>query len=174
MSKHNPSIYWARHSFDSVPCFDIRCNLGDVLVKLRDIRTAGVSASIRQIRSKRFVPRRVTLCCVLHASSLPWSILVHSVGSIFYGSQIVRCGVQWKGQTPRLFLPLRALPTSLRITCEIFAHNMWNPMLELLFHVQIGGIFEIFVEEINSARVALSCHFALDLLRDKAGTHDSA
>ena len=43
-------------------------------------------------------------------------------------------------------------------------------MMELLFHVQIGGIFEIFVEEIDLARVALSCHFAIDLLCDKAGT----
>ena len=57
---------------------------------------------------------------------------------------------------------------------DFVAHNIWNPMMELLFHVQIGGIFEIFVEEIDLARVALSCHFALDLLCDKAGTHDSA
>ena len=31
-------------------------------------------------------------------------------------------------------------------------HNIWNPMLELLFHVQVGGIFEICVEEIDLAR----------------------
>ena len=54
------------------------------------------------------------------------------------------------------------------------AHNMWNPLLEIPFHVQIGGIFEIFVEEIDLVRIALSCQFALDLLCDKAGTHDSA
>ena len=53
-------------------------------------------------------------------------------------------------------------------------HNVWNLMMELLFHVQIGGIFDIFVDEIDLARIALSCHFALDLLCDKAGTHDSA
>ena len=29
------------------------------------------------------------------------------------------CVVQWKGQTPRLFLPLRPLPTSLRLTFGI-------------------------------------------------------
>ena len=57
---------------------------------------------------------------------------------------------------------------------ELVAHNFWNPMMELLFHVQSGGIFEIFVEEIDLARVAPSCHFALDFLCDKAGTHDSA
>ena len=47
-------------------------------------------------------------------------------------------------------------------------------MMELLFHVQIGGIFELFVEEIDLTRIELSCHFALDLLCDKSGTHDSA
>ena len=57
---------------------------------------------------------------------------------------------------------------------DFVAHNVWNPMMELLFHVQIGGIFELFVEEIDLARNELSCHFALDLLCDKAVTLDSA
>ena len=42
-------------------CFDICHNFGDVLEKLRDIRTARVSASQRRTRSQRFVPRRVLL-----------------------------------------------------------------------------------------------------------------
>ena len=29
----------------------------------------------------------------------------------------------------------------------IFAHYIWNPVMELLFHVQIGGIFVLFVDE---------------------------
>ena len=48
------------------------------------------------------------------------------------------------------------------------------PLKELLFHVQIGGIFESFVDEIDLARIAISCHFALDLLCDKEGAHASA
>ena len=47
-------------------------------------------------------------------------------------------------------------------------------MMELLFHVQIGGTFELFVDEIDLARISLSCHFALDLLCDKEGAHDYA
>ena len=43
-----------------------------------------------------------------------------------------------------------------------FAHNMWNPLLELLFHEQVSGTFEPFVDEFDQARIALSCHFALD------------
>ena len=50
---------------------------------------------------------------------------------------------------------------------------MWNPLKELLFHEQIGCIFEMFVDETDLARIALSRHFALDLLCDK-GAHASA
>ena len=42
------------------------------------------------------------------------------------------------------------------------------------FHVRIGGIFVLFVNEIDLARLALSCHFALDVLCDKEGAHGSA
>ena len=44
-SNHNPSTRWARHScsIDSESCFAKCHNLGDVLEKLRDIRTARVS-----------------------------------------------------------------------------------------------------------------------------------
>ena len=42
---------------------------------------------------------------------------------------------------------------------ESFAHNMWILLMELLFHEQIGGAFEPFVDEIDLAKIALSCHF---------------
>ena len=47
---------------------------------------------------------------------------------------------------------------------DYFAHDMWNPLLELRFLEQISGIFASFVVEIDLAKIALSCHFALDLL----------
>ena len=34
---------------------------------------------------------------------------------------------------------------------DLAEHNVWNPMMELLFHVHIGGISELFVEEIDLA-----------------------
>ena len=52
-------------------------------------------------------------------------------------------------------------------------HNVWTPMLELLFNVQVGGSIEVFFEEIDLARLTLSCHFALDLPCDKADAHGS-
>ena len=57
---------------------------------------------------------------------------------------------------------------------DYFAHNMWNPLLKLLFHGQVSSIFESFVVEIDLAKIALSCHFALDLLCYKEGAYDSA
>ena len=50
---------------------------------------------------------------------------------------------------------------------------MWNPLLDMLFHEQVSGIFEAFVVEIELAKIALSCHFALDLLCYKEGAYDS-
>ena len=44
----------------------------------------------------------------------------------------------------------------------------------VIFHVRIGGIFVLIVNEIDLARLALSCHFALDVLCDKEGAHGSA
>ena len=45
-----------------------------------------------------------------------------------------------------------------------FEHNMWNPLLELLFLEQINGIFASYLVEIDLVKIALSCHFALYLL----------
>ena len=53
---------------------------------------------------------------------------------------------------------------------DYFAHNM----LELHFLEQVSGIFASFVVEIDLAKIALSCHFALDLPCYKEGAYDSA
>ena len=38
-------------------------------------------------------------------------------------------------------------------------HNMWNPFMELLFHEQISGAFEPFVDEIDLAKKSRSLVF---------------
>ena len=43
-----------------------------------------------------------------------------------------------------------------------FEHNIWNPLLNLLFLEQV--FFASKLVDIDLARIALSCHFALDLL----------
>ena len=47
---------------------------------------------------------------------------------------------------------------------DVLLHNMWNPLLELLFHEQVSGVFEPFVDEIDLVMIALSCHFAFGSL----------
>ena len=50
---------------------------------------------------------------------------------------------------------------------------MWNLLLELLFIEQVSSVFGPFVDEIELAQIALSCHFALDFLCFKEGAFDS-
>ena len=52
-------------------------------------------------------------------------------------------------------------------------HNIWNPLLELLYDEQVSGVFEPSVDEIDLAKIAHSCHFALDVLCYKEGAYDS-
>ena len=57
---------------------------------------------------------------------------------------------------------------------DVVTHNMWNPLLELLFHEQVSGVREPFVDEIDLARIAFSCHFALHPLYCKESAYDTA
>ena len=54
--------------------------------------------------------------------------------------------------------------------CDYDEHNMWNPML-FFCHDFVGTDVESYFDEIVWGRIALSCHFALDLLCDKADVH---
>ena len=44
---------------------------------------------------------------------------------------------------------------------------MWNLLLELLFFGLVNGIFASYLVEIDLAKIALSCHVALDFLCKK-------
>ena len=45
---------------------------------------------------------------------------------------------------------------------ELGDHNLWDPMLELFCHSDIGLLMETLVDDMVLAMVALSCHFALE------------
>ena len=57
---------------------------------------------------------------------------------------------------------------------DYFEHNLWNPLLELIFLEQANGIFASYLVEIDLAMIALYCHFALALLCCKEGVYESA
>ena len=43
-------------------------------------------------------------------------------------------------------------------------HNLWNPLLELLFLKHVNGIVDSYLMNLDPTKIALSCHFALDVL----------
>ena len=90
--------------------------------------------------------------------------LVVLLSAFFPRANFVLQEKQWKAQ----------LRVSLLLPVGSFAHNMWIPLMELLFHGQISGVFVLLVDEIDLANIALSCDFALDLLCYKEGAHSSA
>ena len=54
-----------------------------------------------------------------------------------------------------LFRKGNGKPNFVSSSGENFAHNIWNPLLDLLFHEQISGVFVLYVEEIDLAKIAL-------------------
>ena len=48
-------------------------------------------------------------------------------------------------------------------------HNICNPVVELLFQVQVGAFMEAYFDEVDLVRISLPCHFAFDVLCDKGG-----
>ena len=53
---------------------------------------------------------------------------------------------------------------------ELVEHNVWNPMLGLFCHADVGIFMEASADEKVLGRIALSCHSAVDILCDKSGT----
>ena len=53
---------------------------------------------------------------------------------------------------------------------ELEEHNAWNLMLELFWHAHVGMYMEVLVGGKEQGRIALSCHFALDILCDNSET----
>ena len=53
---------------------------------------------------------------------------------------------------------------------EYHEHHVWNPMLASLCHIEMGVGMEALLEEVDMGRIALACHFSLDVLRDKTSS----
>ena len=162
-SDHNVATRWIRHTFDASACFDGCNNIAEVLERLQRIRTD--AASLSQKRCLRCVHHRVhRVYCASHAHTLVLFVFLLSAFFFAVGPLFPRTS---DGKS--FFICLSTAPS-----VDDFAHNMWNPLLELLFHEQVSGIFGSFVVEIDLAKIALSCHKAPDLLCYKEGAYDSA
>ena len=53
---------------------------------------------------------------------------------------------------------------------EYHEHNIWNPMLASLCHFEVGVVMEALLDEVDMGRIALACHFSLDVLCDKTSS----
>ena len=69
---------------------------------------------------------------------------------------------------------LSSSASTVRSLDDYFEHNMWNALLDLLFLEQVCGIFASHLVLIDLPRIALSYHFALELLCYKKGLYGSA
>ena len=58
--------------------------------------------------------------------------------------------------------PLSSSASTVPSIDDYFEHDMWNPLLELLFLEQADGFVASYLVEIDVAKIALSCHFAFD------------
>ena len=65
---------------------------------------------------------------------------------------------------------ISSTPTS-SDSVDLDEHKIWNPVLELPFHVHVGVFMVAYFDELDLKRIALSCHFALGILCDKAEVH---
>ena len=80
------------------------------------------------------------------------------------------CGVRW--------FPALRCPRGYRVTwCillddetssspdEVSECNMWNPLLSTVSHFVFGPTLEDLIQDEDLGKVAMTCHFALDLVQ---------
>ena len=44
---------------------------------------------------------------------------------------------------------------------------MWNPVLGLIYRKKIGVVMKMTIDKVTAERIALSCHFLLDLVANQ-------
>ena len=65
----------------------------------------------------------------------------------------------------------RSVTSSLFSSVESVEHheyNVWNPMLEALCYFEVGVVLGALLDKVATGRIALACHFSLDVLCDKS------
>ena len=159
VSSHNLATRWVRHSFDTSTCFGDCTNIGEVLAKC-------IALELKQHRYLRTGVSAVFLIGFYVTLTHAFASLVVLLSAPSPAHPFCSSGEAMESPTSSV--------SSTSGSGESFAHNMWNPLLELLFHGQISGAFKPFIVEIDPAKIAFSCHFALDVLCYKEGAHDSA
>ena len=166
-SSHNVATRWIHNNFDASVRFRGCNNITEVLEQLQRMRTDAASTFQNQSQ-----------CCVHHR--VHWvscASYVQCVLFVFASSVFLLWAFRLRMYTfssEQVMESLSSAISTAPIFDDYFVHNMWNPLLELLLHEQVSGIFGTFVDEFDLAKIALSCHFALDLLCYIKGAYHSA
>ena len=95
-----------------------------------------------------------TLNCVSRCASfvhMHLRRLTHVCGLVVWAAHHVRAGVHEE-----------------TADAEDEAPNIWNSFLELVAHCRSGVLSELFLEDVELAKISLCCHFSLDLLCEGA------
>ena len=121
VSYHNLATRWARHNIDTSACFGSCNNIGDVLEKLRNIRTETTS----------FTSGRDLVLC--SSSGSLWTSRTHCatcclLSALFPCTAFYRAllYLKWAMESPT------SCVSTTSSSGESFAHNKWNPLMELL------------------------------------------
>ena len=153
-SSHNVATRWIHNNFDASVYIDGCHNISEFLERLQHIRTDAIVAFTKIGVSVVFTIGFIVF--LVHLTRFFITLVFLSLS--FPYCTWVLCSLE---QVMESFSSSVSTVPSFE---DAFSHNMSNLLLELLFHEQVSGIFEPSVDEIDLAKITLSCHFALDLL----------
>ena len=159
MAYLSPQCHFAfgsAHIFDSDGCFNGCQSISETLERLQHIRT-NIATLIRTDFSIGNFHRFLSVQCVLytcscHASHLLSAFCLCFAGSLFSQQVIDR---------------LSSSASTVSSIDNSSEHNAWNPLLDLVFLKHVSGIVDSYLGDFDLAKIAFSCHFAIDLLCDK-------
>ena len=127
-SNQNVSTRWAHPSFDSDLCFAPCHSLGDVLNKLRDVRTVRASAFNARYGAS-------VLFCIVSLRVLPR--FVYAFLLIFLFGSV----------DAYAFETMDAPGSSLSSDVDEYdEHNIWNPFMDLICSEHVSAVMEAFLD----------------------------
>ena len=150
ISSRNDAARWGRHNFDTNALCEGCNNISDILERLDRARTVA-TARIQDVRQLTGPSSGFTCLSPL--------LFVNCVFALSFSFCPCVHSALWRTMESR-----NSGVSAASSSGENSAHNRWNPMSDLLFHMQFNGVFVPFNDEFDLAKIAFSCHFAFDLL----------
>ena len=152
ISSQNTNTRWVRPSFGSATLLGACGNMDEFFTRLEKDAHACPTGSVQKL-VKCPVPCFPEVLCAPPGPRCSIMLCVWSVDAHVLPSSILSLsGRSW-------------------VTMDVSdasSDELWNPMLGLCCHAHVGIFMEALVDEKDLGRIALSCHFALDIFCDKS------